>query len=125
MWWRQHMRGDFLDTIYDNAFDMWQLIEDWDIAALVKSLTKKQKQVLFLSAVRLCSAVQIACYHDKTDRAVRKLLAAALGSIREKLAPLVREQIKAESPQMTSTKREFLVWYDKEKAASLDTGGNE
>lgn len=125
MWWRSQLRGDFLDTIYDNALEMWQLVEDWDIAALVKSLTKKQKEVLFLSAVRHCSAVQIACYHDKTDRAVRKLLAAALDSIRDKLAPLIREQIEMESPQMTLAKRDFLAWYDKEKAVAIDSNGGE
>lgn len=123
-YWRQLIRGDFIDTIYDNAFEMWQFIEDWDIAALVKSLTDKQKKILFLRAVRLCTAVQIACCHDKTDRAVRKLLAAALDSIRDKLAPLIREQIAAEYSQMTLAKREFLEWYDKEKAA-LDSGGDE
>ena len=79
-YWRQLMRGDFIDTIYDNALEMWQLIEDWDIATLVKILTDKQKEVLFLRVVRLCTAAQIACCHDKTDRTVRKLLAAALDS---------------------------------------------
>jgi len=124
-WWRSLMRGDFIDTIYDNAFEMWQLIEDWDIAALVKGLTEKQKQVLFLRAVRLCTAVQIAACHDKTDRAVRKLLAAALDSVRDKLAPLIREQIEAEYPQMTLAKREFLAWYDEKEKAVLDSNGNE
>ena len=124
-YWRQLMRGDFIDTIYDNALEMWQLIEDWDIATLVKILTDKQKEVLFLRVVRLCTAAQIACCHDKTDRAVRKLLAAALDSIRDKLAPLIREQIETEYPQMTLAKREFMAWYDKEKAAALDSGGNE
>jgi DNA-directed RNA polymerase specialized sigma24 family protein len=124
MWWRSQMCGDFLDTIYDNAIEMWQLIEDWDIAALVKSLTHKQREVLFLSAVRLCTTAHIACCRDKTDRAVRKLIAAALDSVRDKLAPLIREQIETEYPQMTFAKREFLTWYDKEKAA-VDSGGGE
>lgn len=121
MWWRQLMRGDFLDTIYDNALEMWQLVEDWDVAVLVKSLTAKQKEVLFLSAVRRCTAAQIACYNDKTDRAIRKLLAAALHSIRDQLAPRIRKQLEVGSPQMTLAKREFLAWYDHEKAAVLDS----
>jgi len=125
MWWRQQLRGDFLDTIYDNSLEMWQLIEDWDIAALVKNLTTKQKDVLFLSAIRLCSSVQIACYHDKTDRAVRKLLVAALEAIRSKLAPIIQEQIDNEYPSMTIAKHEFLAWYDKENIVSLDSDNGE
>jgi len=124
-WWRQLMRGDFIDTIYDNAFEMWQLIEDGDISSIVKRLTNKQKEVLFVRAVRLCTAAQIAYCYDKTDRAVRKLLAAALDSIRDKLAPLIREQIETEYPQMTLAKREFLAWYDKENAVPLDSGNSE
>ena len=60
--WREAIKGDFLSMIYDNALEMWQIIEDWDIASLVKNLTDKQKEVLFLSAVRLCTALHIACY---------------------------------------------------------------
>ena len=108
-----------------NAKDLWQLIEDWDVAALVKNLTDKQKDVLFLSAVRLCRLVQIAHCHHKTDRAIRKLLAAALDSIRDRLAPLIRNQIEIGVPQMTPAKREFLVWYGNEKAAALDSGKDE
>lgn len=122
--WREAMKGDFLSMIFDNAYEMWQLIEDWDIAALVKNLTDKQKEVLFLSAVRLCTAVHIACYHDKTDRAVRKLLAETIERIRDKLAPLIRGQIEAKCPQMTLAKRDFLFWYDVEKAVAIDSGGN-
>ena len=123
MWWRQQLRGDFLDTIYDNALEMWQLIEEWDIASLVKNLTNKQKDVLFLSAVRLCSSAQMACYHDKTDRAVRKLLAAAIEAIRSKLAPLIQEQIEAEYPSMTIVKREFMAWYETKNTDAIDSDG--
>jgi DNA-directed RNA polymerase specialized sigma24 family protein len=125
MWWRQHMRGDFLDTIYDRVSDMWLMLEDGEIAALVNGLTKKQKEVLFLRAVRLCTAVQIACYYDRTDRAVRKLLAATLDSIQDKLAPLIRDRIETKSPKITFAQREFLKWYEKEKAAAIDSNDNE
>jgi hypothetical protein len=124
-WWRQLMRGDFIDTIYDNALEMWQFIEDWDIASLVKTLSDKQKKVLFSRAVRLCTSAQVAWCHDKTDRAVRKLLVAALDSIRDKLSPIIREQVDAGLQQMTPAKREFLAWYENEKAAALDSGKDE
>jgi len=84
-WWRQLMRGDFIDTIYDNAYEMWQLIGNREIASLVKGLSDKQKEALFSRVVRLCSAAQVAYCYDKTDRAVRKLLVATLDSMRDKL----------------------------------------
>ncbi len=115
--WRLAIKGDFIDVIYDNAEEMWQLVEDWDIAAPMKDLTEKRKIVLFLSAVRLCTPQQIACYKDQTDRAVRKLLTDALHSIHKKLAPVIRKQIKAGAPDMTLNKRLFLEWYEQQKIA--------
>ena len=112
LWWRQHIRGEFLDEIYDNSQEIWQLVEDWDIAALIKKgLTDKQRDTLFLSAVRLCTPQQIACYQEKTDRAVRKLFAAALTAVRDRLVTTIREKIAAEVSDMTWMKRIFLTWY--------------
>ena len=122
--WREEIMGDFLDVIFDSPGDIWQLVVDGDVSNLLKALTGKQKEVLFLSAVRCCNSRQIACYKDQTERAVRKLLAAALEVIRDKLALLIRAQIDAGWPPMTLAKRQFLDWYEKEKAA-LDSGGDE
>lgn len=123
-WWRQLIQGDFIDTIYDNAEEMWQFVEDTDISVRLKDLTERQKAVVFLSVVRQCTPQQIACYQDKTDRGVRKLLTAALERIRNKLAPIIQEQIKAEFYDMTLQKRRFLEWYNDEKVA-LDKDKSE
>ena len=100
--------------IYDNANEVWQLVTDKDICAQLKALTEKQKVVVFLSEVRSCSPQQIACYQDKTDRAVRKLLTAAIENIHDKLAPIIREQIKSCAPEMTKEKRLFIERYEKD-----------
>jgi len=110
--WREAIKGDFISFIFDTAEDIWQIVEDTDIALQIKALTDKQKVVFFLSTVRYCTPQQIACYQDKTDRAIRKLLTAALDSIRDKLAEIIRKQIKAGAPDMTIAKRQFLEWYE-------------
>ena len=110
--WREAMKGEFIEMIYDNAEEMWQLVEDWDISIELENLSAKQKDVVFLSAVRTCTPQQIACFQDKTDRAVRKLLAVALEKIRDFLAGIIRWQIQTDDPNMTLAKRQFLEWYD-------------
>jgi hypothetical protein len=112
--WREAMRGDFLSMIYDNAEESWQLVEDKDIALLLKSLTHKQKEVLYDSVVLLCTAERIGYYQGKTDRAVRKLLAVTLERIRANLALIIRKQIESNVPDMTLNKRKFLERYEKE-----------
>ena len=113
--WQEVMKGDFLAMIYDNAEDISQLTEDWDVFIELENLTPKQKEVLFLTAVRMCTPQQIACYKNQTDRAVRKLLAAALASIRPYLAEVIRWQIETGEPDVTLEKRLFLEWYEQEK----------
>ena len=122
-YWRQLIRGDFLDTIFDNADEMWKLVADRLISEQLKVLTKKQKDVVFLSAVRQCTPQQIACYQDKTDRGIRKLLTAALERIREDIAPIIREQIAKDAPSATYAKRKFLEWYENPNRA-LDSEKN-
>ena len=107
--------------IYENAEDMWQLVEDWDVSMELQNLRGKQKDVVFLSAVRLCTPQQIACYKDQTDRGVRKLLAAALDSMRGYLAPVIRWQIQTEQPEATFAKRQFLDWYENQNC-DFDSG---
>lgn len=113
--WQEAMKGDFIEMIYDNPEEIWQLVEDWDVYIELVALTKKQKEVLFLIAVRMCTPQQIACYKDQTDRAVRKLLAATLTAMRGNLAESIREQIAVGMPDMTLAKRQFLEWYEQEK----------
>jgi hypothetical protein len=120
-YWRELMRGDFIGYIFDSAENMWQIIGDWQVGRLLRDvLTAKQKEALFLSAVRLASTEQIACYTDKTDRAVRRLIAAALENIRSKLAPEIKARLDGGLP-VTLEKRRFLEWYEKQK----ETPGGE
>ena len=46
--WHEALFGDFFSMIFDSADEMWQLIEDWNVALPVKELSKKQADVLFL-----------------------------------------------------------------------------
>ena len=121
-WWRQLLAGDYLDTVFDSPDEMWQLVEDWDVASLLKQLTEKQKEVLYLRTVRLLKATQIANLQNKTDRAVRKLYAAAISDMRVKLAVKIGEQMRKECPSMTYDKRVFLEEYAKD---ALDKESSE
>ena len=122
--WQEAMRGNFIDVIYDNAEDISWLVEDWDVSIELENLSAKQKEVLFLTAVRMCTPQQIACYKDQTDRGVRKLLAVILTRMREYLAEVIRWQIQTGEPGVTIEKRQFLEWYEREKIA-LDNGKQE
>jgi DNA-directed RNA polymerase specialized sigma24 family protein len=110
-YWRELINGDFISDIFDNPAEMWQIMEDEQIAEpLHYALTEKQAQALFLSAVRLARTENIACYTDKSDRAVRRLIADAKKHIRQMLARDVMADIKAKRPT-TLEKRRLIEEY--------------
>jgi DNA-directed RNA polymerase specialized sigma24 family protein len=115
-YWRELMRGDFISTIYDNAAEIWQVFGDWDVGRLVKSLSDKQRDVLFRSAVRGCSALQIAECVGITKRGVNKLLATALEIIRIIIADSVRYRLEKKLP-VTLEKQRFYEWYRADEIA--------
>jgi hypothetical protein len=113
-YWRELMRGDFISAIYDSADEIWQIFGDWQVGQYIKSMTAKQRDALFRSAVRLCSAERIAECTDKTSRGVNKLIAAALKYIRGRLAERIQARIDNDLP-VTLEKRKFLEWYAAQK----------
>jgi hypothetical protein len=119
-YWQELMRGDFINYIYDNALEMWQILGDWKIGRLLRyELTAKQKETLFLSAVRHATTEQIGCYTDKSDRAVRRLLAAAFDNIRKPLARMTRKRLEDGLP-VTHEKRCFLEWYEQQQQQQIE-----
>ena len=115
-YWKELMRGDFISYIFDNYMEVWQIIGDGQVSRLYRhELTDKQKEALFLSAVRLASTEQIGCYTDKSDRAVRRLIAAALEKIRKPLAVLIQNRLDGKLP-VTLEKQRFLEWYKQQRA---------
>jgi uncharacterized protein (DUF2267 family) len=72
------------------------------------------------SAVRQCSAEQIAVCTDKTKRGVNKLIAASLDYIRPRLAARIKARLDADLP-VTLEKRWFYDWYTGQKETLDDT----
>ena len=114
-YWRELLRGDFINYIFDNYMEMWQIVGDSQVSKPLRSnLTDKQKEALFLSAVRFATTEQIGCYTDKSDRAVRRLIAAALENIRRPLAIMTRQRLEGKL-SVTLEKRRFLEWYEQQQ----------
>jgi hypothetical protein len=114
-YWRELMQGDFISYIFDSALEIWQIFDNWQVGKLYRNeLTIKQKETLFLSAVRRATTEQIGCYTGKTDRAVRRLLADALENIRKPLAIMIQARLDDELPE-TLEKQRFLEWYGQQQ----------
>ncbi len=124
-WWRQQLRGDFLDTIFDCPYDLHELVEDEAVSALLRDLSDNRREILYYRIIRQHKTARIAEMRGQTSRNILKALVLLLNTLQDKLAPIVREQVAAECPQMTLAKRRFLSRYDEQKKAALDSGESE
>jgi len=123
-WWRQLMRGDFIDAIFDCPHELNELVGNTFISMLLQDLSDNQKEILYYSAVRLYSNVHIAAIRKQSDRNIRKTLALLLKNLRDKLAAQIQQRLGCGLP-ITPAQRDFLAWHEKEKAAAIDSGDGE
>ena len=72
MFWRQLMRGEFLDVIFDCPYELHELVEDMDISAVLRDLCENHREILYFSAIRLYSSARLAAMRKQTDRNIRK-----------------------------------------------------
>ncbi len=120
MSWRQIMRGDFLDIIFDCPFDLHELTSSRSASEFVKALNDNQKEVLFYKVIRLYSIQRIARLRGQTDRNILKVYTTLIDGIRRKLFERLFPRWKKSEP-LTHSQKAFIAWYiecdrDKEKA---------
>ena len=107
VFWRQLMRGDFLDVIFDCPYELHELVEDVDISALLRGLSENHREILYFSAIRLCSTARLAALRKQTDRNIRKTRFLMLKKIHEKLIPRLEQRADSGLP-VTLAQLDFL-----------------
>ena len=129
VFWKQIVKGDFLDTVFDCPFEMHELIEDADIAYAVSELKDLHKEVLYYSAIRQYSSQRIAHIRSQTDRNILKVKNTILKKLRKKVYVSLHERQKMNLP-LNQREKEFLeeytpVFADRNKAKFSDTDKNK
>ncbi len=94
IFWRQLMRGDFLDVIFDCPYELHELVEDADISTVLRGLSENYREILYFSAIRLYSSARIAAMRKQTARNIRKTRVLMLKKIHEKLIPRLAQRVE-------------------------------
>lgn len=117
-WWRQLLRGDFLDLIHDCPHEMHELTTSRPVFDLLQTLNENQKEVLYYWAIRQETPQQIAKRRKQTDRNILKVYATLIQRLRRKLYERLRPRY-CEGLPLTSAQQQFMEDYE---AGSLKTG---
>lgn len=82
VFWKQIMKGDFLDAIYNCPFELHELVTDEDISEAIFALKDVQKELLYQLTIKGYSCQLIAAFREQTDRNIRKIRDTMLRKIR-------------------------------------------
>lgn len=107
VYWRQIMKGDFLDAIFDCPFELHELVTDNDISSILRGLNDKHKALFFFLVIRGYSTTYLAKLYGQSDRNIRKVRATIERKIHKKLIPILEERIR-HNHSTTIQERQFI-----------------
>lgn len=93
VFWKQIMKGDFLDAIYNCPFEMHELVTDEDISRAIFALKDGQKELLYQLAIKRYSCRMIAVFREQTDRNIRKIRDTMLKKLRKSFMPALQSRV--------------------------------
>lgn len=80
--WRQILKGEFIDAIFNCPFEMHELVENEALSKTIYNLKPEHKELLYYLIVKNLSPQQIAVIKKCTDRNIRKVKTTILNRLR-------------------------------------------
>ena len=108
VWWRQLLRGDFLDFIHDCPLEIHELTSSCPVHDLTSVLDGEHKEIYYYRAIRQWKPKQIAALRGQTDRNVRKVYNKMIEDLRYELFYFLYWRYKMHLP-ITTTQKKFVI----------------
>jgi len=118
-YWRQLMKGDFIDIIFSCPFEMHESLTDEDYSKIIYELKDEHKELLYFLYIRDYSTQRLAAMRNQSDRNIRGVRSTVLGQIEKKVL-LVLADRQGQDFSFTGEERDFLSRHAKDLPASLE-----
>ena len=109
---KQIRKGDFIDVIFDNPYEIHELVTEEYLSKILKGLSNDHKEILYLLAVKGYSTKDVEKILGKSDRAVRYNRETYLKNIRKKMYEFLTSE-KGKKHDMTLAEKKFVENYKK------------
>lgn len=73
VFWKQILKGDFLDAIYDCPYEMHELVTDVDISKAIFALKDVQKELLYQLAINGYFCQLIAAFREQAETSAKSV----------------------------------------------------
>ena len=118
-YWRQLMKGDFIDIISNCPYEMYNSLSDEDYSKIIYDLKDDHKELIYFLYLRDFTTNQLAALRNQSDRNIRGVRSTILGQIEKKvLMILVDRQIEAFP--FTMEELDFLTRHEEEIPATIE-----
>lgn len=118
-YWRQIMKGDFIDVIFNCPFEMHESITDEDYSQIIHELKDEHKELIYFLYMRAYSTKFVAALRNQSDRNIRGVRSTILGHIAKKV-PLILVDRQGQDFPFTGEELAFLSKHEADIPAALD-----
>ena len=123
-YWRQLMKGDFIDIISNCPYEMHNSLSDEDDSKIIYDLKDNHKELIYFLYLRDFTTNKLAALRNQSDRNIRGVRSTILGQIEKKvLMILVDRQIEAfpfTNGNLTMEELDFLTRHEEEIPATIE-----
>lgn len=117
-YWRQLMKGDFIDIISNCPHEMYNSLSDEDYSKIIYDLKDDHKELIYFLYLRDFTTNQLAALRNQSDRNIRGVRSTILGQIEKKVLMILMDR-KGENFPFTMEELNFLLKHEKEIPATM------
>lgn len=123
-YWRQLMKGDFIDIISNCPYEMYNSLSDEDYSKIIYDLKDDHTELIYFLYLRDFTTNQLAALRNQSDRNIRGVRSTILGQIEKKVLMILVDRQEEDFPftngNLTMEELDFLTRHEEEIPATLE-----
>lgn len=118
-YWRQLMKGDYIDIISNCPYELHNSLSDEDYSKIIYDLKDDHKELIYFLYLRDFSTSQLAALRNQSDRNIRGVRSTILGQIEKKVLMILVDR-QGENLPFTMEELDFLSRHEEEIPATME-----
>lgn len=118
-YWRQLMKGDFIDIISNCPYEMHTSLSDEDYSKIIYDLKDDHKELIYFLYLRDFTTNKLAALRNQSDRNIRGVRSTILGQIEKKVLMILVDRQVEDFP-FTMEELGFLTRHEEKIPATME-----
>ena len=118
-YWRQLIKGDYIDIISNCPYEMHNSLSDEDYSKIIFDLKDDHKELIYFLYLRDFTTSQLAALRNQSDRNIRGVRSTILGQIEKKVLMILVDR-RGEDFHFTLEELDFLSRHEEKIPATTE-----